>query len=62
MDFASELNTNVGAYEILLMLTEDENFSMFEQKDMNFELKLYCYSVLQILAIIELSSYIFYLF
>jgi hypothetical protein len=34
-DFASELNTNIGAYEILHLLTKNDHFSVYEQEGIN---------------------------
>jgi hypothetical protein len=39
LEVDSELNTNIGAYEILHPLTKSENFSVYKQGFMNFMLK-----------------------
>jgi hypothetical protein len=36
LEFDSELNTNIGPYEILHPLTKNENFSGYKQEFMNF--------------------------
>jgi hypothetical protein len=36
LDVDSELNTNIGAYEILHPVTKSENFSVYKQEFMNF--------------------------
>jgi hypothetical protein len=38
LEVDSELNTNIGAYEILHPLTENENFLAYKQGFMNFML------------------------
>jgi hypothetical protein len=38
LEIDPELNTNVGAYEILHPLTKNENFSVYKQGLMNFML------------------------
>jgi hypothetical protein len=38
MEIDSELNTNIGAYEILHPLTKNEIFSVYKQGFMNFML------------------------
>jgi hypothetical protein len=38
LEIDSELNTNIGAYEIIHMLTKNENFSDHKQGFMNFML------------------------
>jgi hypothetical protein len=35
LEIDSELNTNIGAYEILHPLTKNENFSVYKQGFMN---------------------------
>jgi hypothetical protein len=38
LEIDSELNTNIGAYKILHLLTKNENFSVYKQRSMNFML------------------------
>jgi hypothetical protein len=38
VEIDSELNTNIGAYEILHPLTQNENFAGYKQGFMNFML------------------------
>jgi hypothetical protein len=38
LEIDSELNTNVGAYEILHPLTKNDNFSVYKQGFVNFML------------------------
>jgi hypothetical protein len=38
LEIDSELNTNIGAYEILHPLTKNENFLVYKQGFMNFML------------------------
>jgi hypothetical protein len=38
LEIDPELNTNIGAYEILDPLTKNENFSVYKQEFMNFML------------------------
>jgi hypothetical protein len=38
LEIVPELNTNIGAYEILHPLTKNENFSVYEQGFMKFML------------------------
>jgi hypothetical protein len=58
---AWEMNTNLGAYEILRRLTKIENFSVHEQRFMNFMLMTVVLSGFAKLTINEFSWCIFYL-
>jgi hypothetical protein len=61
LEFVPELNTNLGAYEILCLLTENENFSVHEQQFMNVMLIIVVLSGFVKTSINEFSSCIFYL-
>ena len=60
--FASELNTNVGAYEFIHLLTKDEHYFTSELKVMNFVLQSSAAVPILKFLHIEFSSSMFYLF
>jgi hypothetical protein len=61
LEIDSELNTNLRDYEILHLLTKNENFSAYKQGFMNFMLMTTVLSGSEKFVMNEFSSCIFYL-